>query len=58
LRWPQLPPSFKTFTIPNAGISTLTSGPDGALWFSESAGNKVARITTAGFITEFPVPTA
>jgi uncharacterized protein (TIGR03437 family) len=34
----------------------LTSGPDGALWFSEQAVNKIGRITTSGLITEFPLP--
>ena len=36
----------------------ITAGPDGALWFTEYWGNKIGRITTAGVITEFPVPTA
>jgi len=33
-------------------------GPDSALWFTESAGNKIGRITTGGTITEFAIPTA
>jgi hypothetical protein len=37
----------------------ITAGPDGALWFTERAGNKIGRITTAGVVTnEFTVPTA
>jgi virginiamycin B lyase len=32
-------------------------GPDGALWFVEMAGNKVGRITPAGVVSEFTVPT-
>ena len=36
----------------------ITTGPDGALWFTEDKGNKIGRITTAGVITEFPIPTA
>ncbi len=36
----------------------ITSGPDGALWFTEYFGNKIGRITTDGVITnEFPIPT-
>lgn len=39
----------------------ITAGPDGALWFTESGGtdatSKVGRITTAGAIREFPIPT-
>jgi len=33
------------------------AGPDGALWFAESSGNNIGRITTSGAITEYPVPT-
>ena len=29
---------------------------DGALWFSEAAGNQVGRITVDGMVTEFPIP--
>jgi len=32
-------------------------GPDGALWFTEYAGNKIGRITTSGAITEYAIPT-
>ena len=39
-------------------LSGITAGPDGALWFTESYGNKIGRITTSGAITEYPVPTA
>jgi virginiamycin B lyase len=35
----------------------ITAGPDGNLWFTEYGGNKIGRITTAGVITEFPIPT-
>jgi len=37
---------------------TIVAGPDGNLWFTQSNGNNIARITPAGVITEFPVPTA
>jgi len=33
-------------------------GPDGALWFTEFYGNNIGRITMAGVITEYAVPTA
>ncbi len=47
------------FPIPTADSLPIgiAAGPDGALWFTESAGNKIGRITTAGSITEFPIPT-
>ena len=43
------------FILPTAAgrPSAITTGPDGALWFTE-AGGKIGRITTAGKITEFP----
>ena len=30
------------------GPEEITAGPDGALWFTEAAANKIGRITTAG----------
>jgi streptogramin lyase len=33
----------------------ITTGPDGALWFTEQNASKIGRITTAGVITEFPL---
>ncbi len=35
----------------------ITAGPDHSLWFIEQGANNVARITTKGVITDFPVPT-
>lgn len=48
------------FPVPTANSRpyTIVAGPDGNLWFTESNGNKIGRITTDGTITEFPVPTA
>ncbi|MGH7879840.1 MAG: virginiamycin B lyase family protein, partial [Candidatus Binataceae bacterium] len=31
----------------------IVAGPDGNLWFTEPTG-KIGRLTTAGFLTEFP----
>lgn len=41
----------------------IVTGPDGALWFTEeqfsfAGGNRVGRMTTAGKLTEYLVPTA
>jgi virginiamycin B lyase len=36
-----------------AGPVGITPGPDGNLWFTESGGNKVSKITTGGNITEY-----
>jgi streptogramin lyase len=38
-----------------ATLTSITAGPDGALWFTGVAG-EVGRITTAGVVTEFAVP--
>src|SRR5579859_281398 len=42
----------------NAVPVRIAAGPDGAMWFTESNSNKIGRITTAGKITEYPIPTA
>lgn len=47
-------------TQPSQDLSPLpaiTAGPDGALWFTDAAHNAIGRITTAGAITEYPLPT-
>src|SRR3954470_10573964 len=45
------------FPIPTPGSQPweITSGPDGNLWFTEQAGNKIGRITPSGSVTDFPV---
>src|SRR5262249_39770506 len=48
------------FAIPTAssGPGAITAGPDGALWFIETAANQIGRITTNGKVThEFSIPT-
>lgn len=47
------------FTTPTSGSgpNAIAKGPDGALWFTESIGNRIGRITTSGEITEFVIPT-
>jgi virginiamycin B lyase len=37
--------------------TVITAGPDGALWFTEANANNIGRITTAGDVTEFAIPT-
>ncbi len=36
----------------------ITAGHDGNLWFTEYDTNQIGRITTAGLVTEFPLPTS
>ncbi len=52
---------------PNSGPGDITAGADGNLWLVELGGvmdgitvdgNRVARVTPAGEITEFPIPSA
>jgi streptogramin lyase len=35
----------------------IAAGPDTNLWFTEAAANGIGRITPAGVITEYPIPT-
>lgn len=46
------------FPLPTGGSGpdSITTGPDGALWFTESDGNRIGRSTTDGQIHEFPLP--
>jgi virginiamycin B lyase len=55
-----MPAAAHTFTefilpTPASRPSAITTGPDGALWFTESVSGKIGRITTDGEITEFPI---
>jgi streptogramin lyase len=44
---------FSNGVTANAAPQSITAGPDGNLWFTESAANKIGRITPAGVVTEF-----
>lgn len=48
-------PIAREFPIPTASSEPLSiaAGPDGNLWFVETLGDKIGRITPAGAITEF-----
>jgi virginiamycin B lyase len=49
--------TFTEFQLPkSSGPIDITTGPDGALWFTDGTGLRVGRITTDGVITEFPIP--
>ncbi len=57
----QLAVASTDFTIPPGRASwpyAMVVGPDKNLWFVEWGGQKVGQITTAGVITEFPIPNA
>jgi virginiamycin B lyase len=40
----------------NVGPYGITSGPDGALWYTNTSTHKIGTITTSGTITEYSVP--
>src|SRR5919204_3556093 len=42
---------------PESRPYSIVAGPDGNLWFTESQGNAIGRITPSGDIHEFPLPT-
>jgi len=46
------------FPIPTAesGASGIAPGPDGNVWFTEFAADRIARISPTGAVTEFPLP--
>ena len=40
----------------DANPFSITKGPDGAMWFTESAADRIGRITPEGDITEYELP--
>jgi virginiamycin B lyase len=44
------------YAVPFNGLNGIAAGPDGAMWFS-GTGN-IGRITTAGVVTSYPLPTS
>lgn len=59
--WPSRSRGSTSFTpLPQTGSNPtdITTGSDGALWFTEAYANKIGRLTTGGTLTEYDVPTA
>jgi uncharacterized repeat protein (TIGR01451 family) len=54
----EFPNPITTFSIPtlHSRPQGITVGPDGNLWFTESAVGRIGRITSAGAVTEFTLP--
>jgi streptogramin lyase len=50
--------TFTEYSVPTPGSSPggIAAGPDGNLWLTESAANKVARVTPTGSISEYTIP--
>lgn len=42
---------------PDSVPGAIVAGPDGALWFTENKASKIARLSTTGTFTEFPLAT-
>jgi virginiamycin B lyase len=57
---PVVPHVSAEFTIPtaNSAPNGITLGLDGFLYFAETSGNKITKMTTGGAFTEFTVPTS
>ncbi len=56
---------IREFTLSHSTLGSITAGPDGNLWFTEfqygvtgTTAGKIGRITTAGKISYFPLPSA
>jgi virginiamycin B lyase len=50
--------SLKVFSVPSASETTrITKGPGGNLFFTETPADKIGKITPAGVVTEFSIPT-
>jgi streptogramin lyase len=54
-------PTITEYTVSSAVGNELTSiaaGPDGNVWFTEVSSNAIGRITPAGVVSTFPIPSA
>jgi virginiamycin B lyase len=53
-------PAFTYYDIPTPGSTpfSIAEGPDGAMWFTESSGNKIGHINGDGSISEYALPNA
>src|SRR5262249_22766499 len=55
------PPRFPASGLdstPTSELFGITTGPDGALWFTDPGGNRIGQITTSGQVRYFPAPSA
>ena len=56
--WAGVAQTFTSFPVGTGTIGGITAGPDGNLWFTETTANRIGRITPAGMIDVFPLPTS
>jgi streptogramin lyase len=46
-------PKITEFSIRGSYLGGIVAGPDGNLWFTETNGDRIGKITTAGHVTEY-----
>jgi hypothetical protein len=46
------------FPVAGSSPGKIVSGPDGALWFTDSRGDRIVRFSPGGEVTSFPTPRA
>src|SRR4051812_33013113 len=51
------PTEFSGGMSPSGAPQGVTAGPDGNVWFTETNANRVGRMTPAGVVTTFAIPT-
>src|SRR5262249_43638639 len=49
---------FTTGITDGSAPREIVAGPDGNLWFTEQAGNRIGTITPHGVVAEYAIPTA
>jgi virginiamycin B lyase len=51
-------PTITEYSVPTSSSrpTEVTTGPDGALWFTEESGNAIGRVTTSGDFTQYSLP--
>jgi virginiamycin B lyase len=49
---------YTTGITPGSGPSSIAADGSGNMWFTETDGNQISKITAAGAVTEYPLPVA
>ncbi len=49
--------SIKDYQLPyGSNVSSITSGPDGNIWYTAIETNKIGKVTISGIVTEYTIP--
>ncbi len=51
-------PGCGSYPVTGSKPSSITAGPDGSMWFTEEANDKIGRISAGGQVKTFDVPTS